>query len=181
MHFRVPASPVSMECDWNWGARCQRLVPSEWGSMGTYPPTPRTSSTDQKTFHRSVSQWGTAVPARGSEDIRGLPGCTKLSPNYIEPYKILKRINLVIYRLELPWHSRIHPSFCVSRHKPVISGPLAETVPPSEPPTLLDIDGEHAYIISKILRLCRRNGRLKYLVVTRETDQSVFVVVCNTL
>ena len=39
----------------------------------------------------------------------------KLSPRYYEPFRVLKRVGNVAYKLELPEHSKVHPVFHVSR------------------------------------------------------------------
>jgi len=44
-----------------------------------------------------------------------------LSPKSYDPYKVLKHIGLVAYKLELPSHSKIHPSFHVSCLNKVVS------------------------------------------------------------
>ncbi|MCO5609896.1 hypothetical protein L7F22_064130 [Adiantum nelumboides] len=48
--------------------------------------------------------------------------CDKLSPRYCGPFKILKKIGDVAYKLELPESSRVHPVFHVSRLKKSIHG-----------------------------------------------------------
>ena len=44
----------------------------------------------------------------------------KLSPKYYGPYKVLKNIGTMAYRLELPASSQLHPIFHVSCLKKVI-------------------------------------------------------------
>ncbi|XP_070029207.1 uncharacterized protein [Nicotiana sylvestris] len=50
----------------------------------------------------------------------------KLSPRYVEPYRIIQRIDQVAYKLELsPEMSLVHPVFYVSMLKKVVGDPSA--------------------------------------------------------
>ena len=49
----------------------------------------------------------------------------KLSPKYYGPYKVLKKIGTMAYKLELPASSRVHPIFHVSCLKKVIGDKLS--------------------------------------------------------
>ena len=102
-----------------------------------------------------------------TRDVRRRLPCRKLSPKYIGPFKILRQVNPVAYRLQLPHQYRISPTFHFSLLKPMVGGegvpvhaPLSGPAPP--PPLLLD-DGP-VYAVRTLLQSRRRRGRLQYLV-----------------
>ncbi|MCO5610193.1 hypothetical protein L7F22_064429 [Adiantum nelumboides] len=67
--------------------------------------------------------------------------CDKLSPRYCGPFKILKKLGDVAYKLELPESFQVHPVFHISRLKKSIHG-LENVVSPDilvdliEPPKI---------------------------------------------
>ena len=86
----------------------------------------------------------------------------KLSPRFVGPFKVVRRVNPVAYRLLLPPSMRVHPTFHVSLLKPVTTCPLAPPPPPLPPPRI--IDGLPAHTVHRIMG-CRRVGRgLQFLV-----------------
>ncbi|KAL0153949.1 hypothetical protein M9458_050706, partial [Cirrhinus mrigala] len=99
-----------------------------------------------------------------TRDLRLRQPCRKLSPRYIGPFKILRRINDVTFQLQLPPRYRIHPTFHVSLLKPCYPSateqPGAEVEPP--PPEILEPPS--IYTVHEILSSRRRGGRLEYLV-----------------
>ncbi|KAK3542610.1 hypothetical protein QTP86_031312, partial [Hemibagrus guttatus] len=102
-----------------------------------------------------------------TKDIRlRLPSC-KLSPRFIGPFTILKQVNPVTYKLQLPRGYRIHPTFHVSLLKPHHPSVLPSTEPgedAAEPPLPLLLDDGTAYGVKEILDSRCRGGRLEYLV-----------------
>lgn len=86
----------------------------------------------------------------------------KLAPRFVGPFKILKKINPVSYRLQLPRAMRINPTFHVSRLRPVVTSLLAPATKPPPPPRI--IEGEPVFTVNRLLdsRLVQRS--LQYLV-----------------
>ncbi|KAK3559371.1 hypothetical protein QTP86_012782 [Hemibagrus guttatus] len=102
-----------------------------------------------------------------TKDIRLRLPSRKLSPRFIGPFIILKQVNPVTYKLQLPRGYRIHPTFHVSLLKPHHPSVLPSTEPgkdAAEPPLPLLLDDGTAYGVKEILDSRHRGGRLEYLV-----------------
>ncbi|KAI2665952.1 Transposon Tf2-9 polyprotein [Labeo rohita] len=101
-----------------------------------------------------------------SRDLRLHLPSKKLSPRYVGPFKIIKQITPVSFRLELPTNYRISPTFHVSLLKPA-GAPDGERdqdeAAETETPPLI-IDGEEAYRVHEILDSRRRGRVMQYLV-----------------
>ncbi|KAI2645859.1 hypothetical protein H4Q32_025186 [Labeo rohita] len=99
-------------------------------------------------------------------DLRLRLPCKKLSPRYVGPFKIIKQITPVSYRLELPAEYRISPTFHVSLFKPADDPAGVENLEgtASQGPAPIVVDGEEVYRVNTILDSRRRRGQLQYLV-----------------
>lgn len=86
----------------------------------------------------------------------------KLAPRYIGPFKILRKINPVSYRLLLPRSMRIHPTFHVSRLKPFVCSSLSPACKPA--PAAQIINGKPAYTVRRLVDSRTVRGRVQYLV-----------------
>lgn len=75
--------------------------------------------------------------------------CRKVTPRFAGPFPISEIINPAAVFLSLPRAMRVHPTFHVSRIKPVRTSKL---VPPSDPPPPLRFtDGGPVYTVKKLL------------------------------
>ncbi|KAL0173541.1 hypothetical protein M9458_029509, partial [Cirrhinus mrigala] len=101
-----------------------------------------------------------------TRDLRLRLPCRKLSPRYVGPFKVIRQVTPVSYRLALPSEYRISPTFHVSLLKaagaPRGADDLDEVREQGPPPLI--IDDEEAYRVNKILNSRRRGGVLQYLV-----------------
>ena len=92
----------------------------------------------------------------------------KLSPKYYGPYKMLKKIGTMAYKLELPASSRVHPIFHVSCLKKVISDKIpVQTIFPELDEEIKIILEPEAIIDTRIHQL-RNRSISKYLIKWRK-------------
>lgn len=85
----------------------------------------------------------------------------KLGPKFIGPFPIVRIVNPVTVRLDLPTHMRIHPVFHVSLVRPVVSSPLS---PPVSVPSPRFVEGGPVYQVKEILDVRRVGRGAQYLV-----------------
>lgn len=86
----------------------------------------------------------------------------KLSSRFIGPFTISRVISPSAVRLVLPRTLRVHPTFHVSRIKPVSLCRLLPPPPPRPPPRM--VDGGPVYTVRRLLRVRPRGRGFQYLV-----------------
>lgn len=98
---------------------------------------------------------------------------TKLTQQYVGPFRVVERIGRLAYRLSIPTHWKVHPVFTIAQLEPYITGDPFESILPAQPP---DLQAERespettkaSWILERILRkrvMKRGKGRAtEYLV-----------------
>ncbi|KAL2101831.1 hypothetical protein ACEWY4_003592 [Coilia grayii] len=86
----------------------------------------------------------------------------KLAARFLGPFIVERVISPTAVRLRLPTTMRVHPTFHVSRIKPVRVSPHTPAEPPPPAPRLLD--GDPIYTVRRLLRSRRRGRGIHYLV-----------------
>ncbi|KAK3507987.1 hypothetical protein QTP70_009351 [Hemibagrus guttatus] len=125
----------------------------------------RRTTADLRRSQASTYQPGQKVWL-STRDIKLRLPCRKLSPQFIGPFTIVRQVNPVTYRLQLPPEYKMHPVFHVSLLKPHHPSVLLSTEPgvAEERPLPLLVDDGTAYLVKEVLDSRRRGGRLEYLV-----------------
>ena len=94
--------------------------------------------------------------------------CKKLDYRRLGPFRIQEKINLVVYRLELPASVKIHPVFYVSLLETYKESTISGRLQPSLPP--IEVENHDEYEVEKVLDSRRRRGKLQYLIHWQEFD-----------
>jgi hypothetical protein len=87
------------------------------------------------------------------------PGCRKLLPRWVGPFKVAARVGPVAYRLDLLPTMRIHPVFHVSLLRPYVSDGRVQ------PPPVATLEGEEEFEVERILdHRSRHRNKTEFLV-----------------
>jgi hypothetical protein len=87
-------------------------------------------------------------------------GSRKFHPRFIGPFKIIKKVGAVAYKLELPENmKRVHPVFHVSLLKKWVVPFRSQPPPPT-----LEIEGEPLWLFERILDHRKKGRKHEYLV-----------------
>ncbi|KAK3569151.1 hypothetical protein QTP86_025434 [Hemibagrus guttatus] len=145
-----------------------RLLPLKGLSTPSTAARPAPAETDSRLL--PIRRPCLSTRAEGLAVNQGHPTMSpqpQAEPQVHWPFTILKQVNPVTYKLQLPRGYRIHPTFHVSLLKPHHSSVLPSTEPDedaAEPPLPLLLDDGTAYGVKEILDSRHRGGRLEYLV-----------------
>jgi len=88
-------------------------------------------------------------------------GNKKLKPRKLGPYKIIKKVSPVSYKLDLPKNIRIYPIIHVSEFEPYYEDHFERI---KEPPPPIIINDEEEYEVEEILDKRKHYGKIQYLI-----------------
>jgi len=88
----------------------------------------------------------------------------KLSPKFVGPYPVIRKVSHVAYELALPSNIRVHPVFHVSCLKPYQDNPaeFSDRVFPRPPPVL--VESQEEWEVEKVLAKRSYRNKVQYLV-----------------
>ncbi|XP_058478083.1 uncharacterized protein LOC131449256 [Solea solea] len=86
----------------------------------------------------------------------------KLAPRFVGPFPVSKVIGPSAVRLRLPRSMRVHPTFHVSRVKPVKESLMVPAAVPPPPPQM--VDGGPVYSVKALLAVRNRGRGRQFLV-----------------
>lgn len=86
----------------------------------------------------------------------------KLAPRFVGPFEVEQMINPMTVRLKLPPTIKVHPTFYVSRVRPVVESDLSP--PTNDPPPVQMVEGAQVYTVWRIMGVCRRGRGCQYLM-----------------
>ena len=95
-----------------------------------------------------------------SKDIKIHQQSPKLGPHQLGPFKVLKHVGELDYKIELPASLNINPVIHVDRLSPWRDNGLTQPAPP--PPDI--VDGEEEYEVEGIMDSRENKGKWEYLV-----------------
>ncbi|CAJ1048226.1 uncharacterized protein lrfn4b [Xyrichtys novacula] len=125
-------------------------------SVGRYTANANRRRTAAPTYQAGQQVW------LSTKDLPLRVESKKMAPRFIGPFTIQRVINPVTVSLKLPRSMRVHPTFHVSKVKPVHNSPLVPAAPLPPPPRI--VDGGPVYVVRRLIRSRQRGRGLQYLV-----------------
>jgi hypothetical protein len=95
-----------------------------------------------------------------AKDIKIHQKSSKLDPCQLSPFKVIKCISNLDFKLELPHYLKLHPIFYLNCFAPYRDNSLDK--PP--PPDLVTVKGKEEYKVDKIMDSCILCQQLQYRV-----------------